>query len=239
VPPLRQQLRQTIDALAILTGQNPEAINITAGTLNELSEPAVRAGLPAELLARRPDVAEAEEQLIAANANIKVARASFFPSIDLTASGGFESAALATALNPVNGVFALTAGITQPIFEGGALEGQYDFSEARYDELLANYHKSVISAFGNVEDALVAVSQTAEQLQRQQITVNKAQLAYDLSNAQFQAGTINILTVLNTEGALFTARDGLAQVKLLHLQALLELYNALGGGWQKAEENKS
>ncbi|MGB9151798.1 MAG: efflux transporter outer membrane subunit [Alphaproteobacteria bacterium] len=239
IPPLQQQLRQTLDALAILTGQTPEAVDISTGTLGDLSEPMVRAGMPSELLARRPDVAEAEAQLIAANANIKVARAAFFPSINLTATGGFASTALATALNPANSVFALTAGIMQPIFEGGSLEGQYDYTEARYSELLANYHKSVISAFGNVEDALTAVRQTEEQQKRQQETVNQAQLAYELSNTQFHAGTINILTVLNTENALFTARDGLAQVKLLHLQALLALYNALGGGWQQTEEAKS
>jgi NodT family efflux transporter outer membrane factor (OMF) lipoprotein len=235
IPPLKQQLRQTLNALAILTGQNPEAFDISTGTLADLSEPVVQPGLPSDLLTRRPDIAEAEAQLIAANANIKVARASFFPSIDLTASGGFESTALSTALNPTNSIFVLTAGIVQPIFEGGAIQGQYTYSKARYAELLANYHKTVISALGNVEDALVALQQTAIQQQRQQATVDKARLAYELSSAQFHAGTINILTVLNTESALFSAEDGLAQVKLLHLQALLKLYNALGGGWQQAK----
>lgn len=233
IPPLKQQLRQTLDGLAILTGQLPEAVDIKTGSLLDLSEPVVRPGLPSELLARRPDVAEAEAQLIAANANIKIARASFFPSINLTASGGFESAALATAVNPANSVFSLAAGITQPIFQGGALEGQYDYSEARYTELLANYHKAVINAFSNVEDALAALRQTAEQQKRQQTTVDKARLAYNLSMEQFRAGTINILTVLNTENALFTAEDSLVQVKFLHLQALLALYNALGGGWHQ------
>jgi NodT family efflux transporter outer membrane factor (OMF) lipoprotein len=235
IPPLKQQLRQTLNAMAILTGQNPEAFDISTGTLADLSEPVVRPGLPSDLLTRRPDIAEAEAQLIAANANIKVARASFFPSIDLTASGGFESTALSTALNPTNSIFVLTAGIMQPIFEGGAIQGQYAYSKARYAELLANYHKTVISALGNVEDALVALQQTAIQQQRQQATVDKARLAYELSSAQFHAGTINILTVLNTESALFSAEDGLAQVKLLHLQALLKLYNALGGGWQQTK----
>ncbi len=235
IPPLKQQLRQTLDALAILTGQNPEDVNLPSGSLADLTEPVVQAGLPSELLARRPDVSEAEANLIAANANIKVARASFFPSISLTANGGFISGALSTALSPANHVFALSAGITQPIFEGGALQGQYDYSKARYAELLSDYHKSVISAFGNVEDALVALQQTAEQQQRQQASADKARHAYDLANAQFHAGTINILTVLNTENALFTAEDTLAQVKLSHLQALIQLYNAMGGGWQQAE----
>ena len=236
IPPLKQQLRQTLNTLAILTGQNPEAVDIFTGTLADLSEPVVQPGLPSELLTRSPDVAEAEAQLIAANANIKVARASFFPNINLTANDGFESTALSTVLKPSNSVYVLTADITQPIFEGGALQGQYAYSKARYSELLADYHKTVISALGNVEDALVALQQTAVQQQRQQATVDKARLAYELSDAQFHAGTINILTVLNTEGALFTAEDALAQVKFLHLQALLELYNALGGGWQQTKE---
>ena len=238
IPPLRQQLRQTIDELAILVGQAPEKFDIPPGTLIHLSEPVVRPGLPSELLARRPDVAEAEAQLIAANANIKVARASFLPSINLTASGGYESASLARVLSPAGAVFSLTAGIAQPIFEGDALEGQYDFSKARYTELLANYHKAVISAFGNVEDALTALRQTIDQQREQQKGVDKAQLSYDLAMTQFHAGTINILTLLNTENALFTARDALVQVRLSHLQALLQLYNALGGGWPQMQGEK-
>jgi len=233
IPPLKQQLRQTLNALAILTGQNPEAIDGIGGTLADLTEPVVQPGLASELLTRRPDIAEAEARLIAANADIKAARASFFPSIDLTANGGFESTALAGAVNPANSVFAVTAGITQPIFEGGALEGQYDYTKARYSELLAGYHKTVITALGNVENALVALQQTADQKHRQQAALDKARLAHELSLAQFHAGTINILTVLNTEGALFTAEDALARVRLNHLQALLGLYNALGGGWQQ------
>jgi len=239
IPPLRQQLRQTIDALAILIGQPPEKFDVAPASLAHLSEPVVTPGLPSELLARRPDVAEAEANLISANANIKEARAAMFPSITLTAAGGYESAALAGLFSPGSTVFALSAGLTQPIFEGGLLEGAYQFNKARYEELLADYHKSVITAFGNVEDALNAVRQTAEQRKEQQDSVDKAQLAYDLAMAQFHAGTINILTVLSTETALFTARDTLAQVQLAHLQAVLQLYNALGGGWLPAQEKNN
>ncbi len=238
VPPLRQQLRQTLNALSILIGQPPENFNIPPDTLARLTEPVVRPGLPSELLARRPDVGEAEAQLIAANANIKAVRASFFPNITLTASSGFESAALASALSPAGAIFSLSAGITQPLFEGDALEGEYDYSKSRYAELLADYHKAVISALGNVEDALTALHQTADQQINQQREVDKAQQAYDLATTQFHAGTINILTLLNTENALFTARDALVQVRLAHLQAVLQLYNALGGGWPQAQGEK-
>jgi multidrug efflux system outer membrane protein len=233
IPPLQQQLLQTTDALAILVGKPPEEVSITSAKLADLSEPELAPGLPSELLARRPDIAEAEAQLMAANANIAVARASFFPSIDLTASGGYASTALSTVLNPAGRVFALTAGLTQPIFQGGALTGQYAYSKARYAELLAGYHKTVISAFSNVEDALVALQQTALQQQRQSDAVAKARRAYEITQLQFHAGTINILTVLNTETALFTAEDALVQVKYAHLAALISLFNALGGGWQR------
>jgi NodT family efflux transporter outer membrane factor (OMF) lipoprotein len=231
IPPLEEQERQQIDALAILVGQTPQSFNIAASGLSGIAAPGVTAGVPSELLARRPDVASAEEQLIGANADIRAARAAFFPTIDLTASGGYESKALSSLLEPQNRVFSLSAGLTQPIFRGGAVLGQYRMSKARYDELLADYHKAVISAFGNVEDSLAAVTDTGDQLQRQQVAADKARSAYEMSQYQFHAGTVNILTVLSTETALFSAQDALAQAQLAHLQALVGLFNALGGGW--------
>lgn len=233
IPPLEEQLRQQLDALAVLTGREPQQFDITRGSLDDISHPAVNPGLPAELLARRPDVASAEAQLIAANADIQAARAAFLPNIELTAAGGFESTTLEHLLEPGSHIYNVSAGITQPIFHGGAILGQYQYSKARYAELLADYHKAVISAFANVEDALTAVERSAEQLQRQQNATDVARRAYQMSQAQFRAGTVNILTVLNTETALFSAEDALAQVKLGHLQALVSLFNALGGGWQR------
>jgi len=233
IPPLNQQLGETLDALAILLGKQPEAVDVSTGTLGDLAEPEVVPGMPSELLARRPDVAQAEAQLIAANANIAAARAAFFPTISLTAAGGYVSPALNTLFNPVSRVFNATAGLTQPIFQGGALVGQYQLNKGRYAELLSDYHKAVISAFGNVEDALVSVQQTAEQLRREQEAVATARHAYELTQAQFHAGTINILVVLSTETALFTAQDTLVQVKYSHLNALVALFSALGGGWQR------
>jgi NodT family efflux transporter outer membrane factor (OMF) lipoprotein len=233
IPPLRQQLRQATDALAILVGGTPDTLEIASGTLEGLTAPAVSPGLPSELLTRRPDVAEAEADLVAANANVAAARAAFFPSISLTGTGGFESGALATLLTPASRIWSLGAGITQPIFEGGALRGQSEYAKARYSELVAGYHKAVISAFGNVEDALSEVRQTSDQLEREQHAVDRAQRAYEIAQAQLRAGTINVLTLLNTETALFSARDALAQVKLARLQAALDLFKALGGGWQQ------
>ena len=233
VPPLTQQLQQSLDALAILIGRSPEALQQPPGTLSDLSVPLVAPGLPSELLARRPDIAEAEAQLMAANADIKVARAAFFPSISLTAEGGIASLALAGITGPAGAVYAVTAGVTQSIFSGGALQGKLEYSQARYDELLQNYRKAVISAFGDVEDALIATQQTALLVQREEDTVAEARKAYAISTAQLQAGTVDLQTVLNTENALFPAEDSLAQARFAQLQATVSLFKALGGGWEQ------
>jgi NodT family efflux transporter outer membrane factor (OMF) lipoprotein len=233
IPPLKEQFRQTVYALAVLIGKTPETVDVTEGTLNDLKVPEVVAGLPSELLARRPDVAEAEQQLISANADIGVARAELFPSIELTASGGYESGALSSLVNPAHRAWAVSAGLTQPIFHGGALRGQLAYSKARYTELLTTYHKTVLTALSNVESALVAARQTSDQEIRQADAVAKARRAYEFAQAQMTAGTINVLTVLNTENALFSAKDTLVQVQYSHLQALIDLYTALGGGWRQ------
>ena len=233
IPPLQQQFRQAVNALAVLLGKTPESIDVDTGTLNALTTPQVVDGLPSQLLARRPDVAESEQQLISANADITVARAALFPSIQLTASGGYESSALASLISPASRIWSLGAGLTQPIFHGGALRGQVAFSNAHYRELLSAYHKTVISAFSNVESALVAAQQTQEQQSRQQDAVDKARRAFQFAQTQMSAGTVNILTVLNTENALFSAEDELVQIQYLHLQSMVDLYTALGGGWQQ------
>jgi multidrug efflux system outer membrane protein len=233
LPPLLEQFRQTVYALAVLIGKTPESVDVDRGTLTNLATPTVVEGLPSQLLSRRPDVAAAEQQLIAANADIAVARAALFPNIQLTAGGGYESSALTSLVSPPNRVYALTAALTQPIFHGGALRGQVAYSKARYTELLTTYHKAVLSALSNVEGALAATQQTAEQQKRQQDAVAMARRAFEFAQTQMSAGTVNILTVLNTENALFSAQDQLVQVNYLHLQALVDLFTALGGGWHQ------
>ena len=232
IPPLEQQISQTSDALAILVGKPPELLATAPGSLYDLSLPEVAPGLPSELLARRPDVAEAEAQLTSANANIKVARAQFFPSLELTASGGFASTALRSFLSPAGTVYSAAASLTQPIFTGGSLEGQLQFSHARYDELVQNYRKALLYAFGNVEDALAATQRTAEQQTAQEATVAEARRSLEIAQGRYSVGLTDLLTVLNTENALFPAEDTLVQVRLAHMQALVSLFNALGGGWQ-------
>ncbi len=232
LPPLQEQLQQTTDALAILTGKLPEDIHIADGSVSDLSEPVIKPGLPASLLARRPDVAEAEAQLIAANADIKMARAQFFPDVQLTAEGGIATTALSSLFGAASPFYAISAAITQPLFEGGRLEGQLDYSQARYDELVQDYRKSVVSAFADTEDALAATQFTRLQQQRQQEAVDRASRAFAISTAQLRAGTVNLLTVLNTENSLFPAEDALVQAKLARVEASVSLIKALGGGWQ-------
>lgn len=232
IPPLQQQYSQALDALAILLNRPPNGMRLAAQSLVPLPVPVVAPGLPSELLERRPDVREAEAQLISANANIKVARTAFFPSITLTASGGYESFALSNFLSPASAVYAVAATLTQPIFEGGRLHGQLDYSKARYEELLQNYRQTVVSAFSNVEDALAATRRTAEQQESQQVAVAKARRAYEIAQLQYSVGSTNLLTVLNTENALFSANDLLSQVRIARMQALVSLFKALGGGWR-------
>jgi multidrug efflux system outer membrane protein len=239
IPPLQEQLSQAIDALGILIGRPPEQVEISPTPLLQLQLPAVAPGMPSELLARRPDVARAEAELVSANANIKVARAQFYPSINLTATGGFASLGLSSFLQPEGTVFSAVASAVQPIFEGGALEGQLKFSKARYEELLQDYRGAVISAFSNVEDSLAATQRTTEQQGYQDTTVAQAQRAYEIAEARYRVGLTDLLTVLNTENALFPAEDAAVQVRLAHMQALVSLFNALGGGWSVSEMTRA
>jgi NodT family efflux transporter outer membrane factor (OMF) lipoprotein len=234
IPPLAQQISQTRDALAVLVGKMPEQISVAPGTLADLAQPHVAPGLPSELLARRPDIAEAEAQLTAANANIKVARAQFFPNFSITAEGGLASLALGSLLSGAGAVYGLAGSITQPIFEGGALTGQLEYSKARYTELVQDYRGAVLSAFRDVEDALSAVQRTAEQEAAQENTVAEAQHSYDIAQERYRVGLTDLLTVLNTENALFPAEDALLQIRVAHMQALVSLFKALGGGWSVA-----
>lgn len=231
IPGLRNQLEQELIGLGILIGRPPEAVTVRPGSLDALALPPVTPGLPSALLQRRPDVAEAEAQLVAANFDIKLARAAFFPTVQLTGSFGFANAALNTLFTPGGTIIALAAGFTQPLFDAGVLRGQLEQSKGRFDELLADYRKSVVQAFTDVEDALIAWRLTTEQEALQRRAVATAQRAADIARAQMQAGTVDVTTVLQAETTLFNAEDTLYQVRLARFQALLNLYKGLGGGW--------
>jgi multidrug efflux system outer membrane protein len=236
LPPLLEQQRQTHDALALLVGSLPEQLSPPQGTLDQVRLPQVVSGLPSALLARRPDVQSAEAQLQAANANVKAAIASLFPTISLTAQGGGVSSALSGLFKPAGAFYVLTGGLTQPLFKGGALEGGIELARGQYDEQTALYRKAVVSAFADVEDALAAVEMETRRETAQTAVVTSARKAYDIAQAQLYSGTVDILTVLNTQRSLFQAQDLLAQARLGHAQAVVGLFKALGGGWQGTEE---
>jgi NodT family efflux transporter outer membrane factor (OMF) lipoprotein len=231
IPPLVQTLRQNTAVLALLIGRPPARVAIGSANLWQIAIPAVTPGMPSDLLTRRPDVREAEAQLAAANANVEAARAAFFPSIQLTGEGGYQSAILRTLVRPESAFFSLAAGLTQPIFDGALLQGQFDLQRGRQDELLQNYRRAVISAFTDVERALVAVQQTAEQERLQRAVVNSSRRAFEIAEQRLREGTVDLVTVLQTQQTLFQALDNLAQVRLARLLAVVGLFQALGGGW--------
>lgn len=233
IPNFRNQLEQQVIGLGILTGRPPEAIAVVPGTLTTVSLPPVAPGLPSALLMRRPDVASAEASLQARNFDIKVARAAFFPSIQLTGSAGYQAAALGQLIGPGGLLLSLAAGLTAPIFDGGTLRGQLELAKGRYDEQLAAYQKAVLQAFTDVDNALTAWRFTTEQERLQRTAVDQARRAASIARAQMAAGTVDITTVLTTETTLLNNEDTLAQVRLARAQALLGLYRALGGGWQR------
>ncbi|MDP2409916.1 MAG: efflux transporter outer membrane subunit [Pseudolabrys sp.] len=231
IPPLEQIVTQNRNALAVLMGRSPEGLRIRGGSLRAISIPRVTPGLPSELLAQRPDIRVAEANLAAANANVQVARAQMLPSIRLTGDGGYQSAVFRTLLRPESAFYSLAGGLTQPIFDGFALQGNLDQQMARQDELLQNYRQAVISAFADVENALNAIRQSALRERIQREVVSSSQRAFDISEERLRSGTVDLVTVLQTQQTLYQAQDGLAQARLAHVQAIVSLYQALGGGW--------
>jgi multidrug efflux system outer membrane protein len=235
VPALRSQLEQQINALGVLIGRPPSAITVRPGTLNALALPEIAPGLPSSLLARRPDVASAEAQLIAANANIRAARAAFFPQVTLSGSAGWQNLALATLFGPGSLFAAATVSATQTIFDNGAKGAALEQARGRYDELLADYRKAVVQAFTDVENGVVAYQLATDQEALERDAVTTAQQAADIARAQVMAGTSDMVTALQAQTTLYTDLDLLAQVRLARFQALLNLYKALGGGWSRDE----
>jgi NodT family efflux transporter outer membrane factor (OMF) lipoprotein len=232
VPPLRQTLGQNINALATLVSRPPESLRVKGGSMDQISSPRVTPGLPSELLTQRPDIRRQEAQLASAVANVGNARAQFFPSIQLTGQGGYQSSALVALFQPHAAFFNVVGSLTQPIFDGGKILGNFEFTKARQDELLQTYRKTVVSAFADVDNALVAIRQTTEKLRLQREVVAASRRAFQLSEQQLRAGTADIVTVLNTQLTLFQAEDVLWQAQLARLLAIVSLYQALGGGWE-------
>lgn len=236
VPPLRQTLDQNVNALAVLVSRPPESVRVLGGSLNAIAIPRVTPGLPSEILTQRPDIRRQEAQLASATANIGNARAQFFPTIQLTGNGGYQSSALVSLFQPHAAFFQLVGSATQPIFDGGKILGNFEFAKARQDELLQTYRKTIIQSFADVDNALFSIKQTTIKLQLQRDVVTASRRAFDLAEQQLRAGTADIVTVLNTQLTLFSAEDALSQAQLARLLAIVSLYQALGGGWEPRME---
>jgi multidrug efflux system outer membrane protein len=213
------------------SGRAPERFNARGGSMAQIAIPRVTPGLPSELLHQRPDIRQAEEQLASANYSVEAARAAFFPTIQLTAQTGFQSAALSSLFGPGAWFYTAVASLTQPVFDGFLLLGQLELQRGLQTQFLQVYRKAVISAFSDVEKALIALQQLALQERYQRNVVSSSRRAFNLSEQELQQGTVNLVTLLQTEQTLFQAEDTLAQVQLARLQAVVSLYQALGGGW--------
>ena len=236
VPPLRQTLQQNINALATLVSRPPESLRVTGGSMNQIVPPRVTPGLPSELLTQRPDIRRQEAQLASATANVGSARAQFFPSIQLTGQGGYQSSSLVSLFQPHAAFFSMVGSLTQPIFDGGRILGNFELTQAKQDELLQTYRKTVVQSFADVDNALTSIRETTNKLRLQREVLAASRRAFQLSEQQLRAGTADIVTVLNTQLTLFQAEDAMWQAQLARLLAIVSLYQALGGGWEPRME---
>jgi outer membrane protein, multidrug efflux system len=231
IPIFDQTLRQNIAILAVLIGRPPVQVVVKGGSLYQLTIPRVTPGLPSELLLQRPDIRAAEARLAGADASVESARAAFFPSISLTGQGGYQSNVLKLLLRPENAFYNLAVNITQPLLDGFLLEGQLELTLGRQFELVKIYCQTILTGFGDVEIALIAVADTAERERLQQLVVISSREAFRLAETRLREGTVDLVTVLQTQQTLFTAEDNHVVARLARLQAVLSLFQALGGSW--------
>ncbi len=233
IPQLEQQERQTLAALAVLLGRAPQGFEVKGADVQTLAVPAVGAGLPADLLTRRPDLAAAEASLVGANADLAAARAELLPSIQLTGSAGVASGALLAVGGGATSAVAIAASILQPIFDGGRRRAGVTIAESRERELVETYRKAILSAFADVENALVATTRLSERESLQAEAARRSREALRLAEVRYREGADDLLSVLDVQRSLFNAQDQHAQARLERLQAAVALYKALGGGWQR------
>jgi len=239
LPGLETAEKQALFSLAVLLGKPPESFEIKSVGIESILAPQVGAGLPSELLLRRPDIAQAEAQLASAHANVDAARAAFLPQISLTGSGGFVSTAIGTLLQGSNFGYSYGASLLQTIFDGGRLAGQKDLAEGVQKEFIANYQSAALNAYADVENALIQVANTARAQQHLKGEVAAADEAFAISQLQYRQGATDLLNVLQAQQQLFTAQDQLVQLTLANRQAAVHLYEALGGGWQEPAEDRT
>ncbi len=232
IPALLQQQREAQSALAILLGRPPQTFKISDNGLDTIRLPEVSAGLPSELLSRRPDIRRSEAVLAAASANVEAARAALFPSIRLTGSTGAQSGALMSLLN-ANNLFAnVGASLVAPIFDGGRLRTERDLAIEQKQELVQTYRSTVLAALAEVDTVLGQINSLDEQRRLKEVELEQSRVAFNLSEIRYKAGAEDLMNVLDTQRSLADVQNELGILKLKRLQATVSLYKALGGGWQ-------
>lgn len=233
IPDLERQIQQQENQIKLLLGENPGEIVRGRKLTDEPLPPTIPAGLPSSLLERRPDVREAEQNLIAANAQIGVAKAQLYPDISLTGAGGAETPALTRLFTSGAGIWSAAGAITQPIFTAGRLRANVRLSEAQQQEALLAYKQTIQQAFSSVSDALIAYSKYRQYREHEQLLAQAAKDASDLAHTRYNGGVTSYLEVLTNETNYFSAELSLAQAELNERLSLVQVYNALGGGWQQ------
>ena len=233
IPNLERSIEQQENLISILLGDNPEPITRGKPLVENHFPPIVPAGLPSSLLERRPDLQSAEQQLVAANAQIGVAKAAYFPAITLTAVAGYQSTALTNLFTEPAGFWSFGGQLVQPIFTAGKLRSNVRLTEAQQQEAVLFYQQSIQQAFREVSDSLIGYRKNQEFLAQQELLTAAAEDAVRLANLQYSGGVTSYLEVLDSDTRHFNAEIALAQAQLSERLALIQLYNALGGGWQQ------
>jgi NodT family efflux transporter outer membrane factor (OMF) lipoprotein len=239
LPMLEEQELEARVSLAVLLGEPSEGFEITTQSPDALRLPVVGAGVPSELLLRRPDVAAAEANLAGAHANLDAARAAFLPQFALTGNGGFASTAINALLHGPNFAWDFGANLVQTVFDGGKLLGQKDLAHATQKELIASYQRAVLSAYADVENALGQVTNNGKSEHHLGREVEAAREAFTIAQLQYRQGTTDLLTVLQAQQTLFSAEDQLAQTTLARMRAVVHLFEALGGGWMEHPDEQT
>jgi len=233
IPDLERQIQQQENVLSVLLGENPQSVPRGRALTEQAVPEGVPSGLPSELLERRPDIRQAEQIMVAANAQIGVAKASFFPSLSLTGLGGLESNALHQFISQPSETWYGALNVSQPVFQGGALRSGLRLARANWQEAVFSYQQTVQNALEQVSNSLVASQKNREFREQQELLTNAAQRTNQFSEVLYKNGGASYLQVLTSETNYFSAELNLVQAQLNERLALVQLYQALGGGWQQ------
>jgi multidrug efflux system outer membrane protein len=233
IPDLERAVEQQENFISFLIGKSPRGVLRGLSLTEQQPPPAVPAGLPSDLIERRPDIRSAEQDMVAANLRIEVAKKAYFPRISLTGFLGFESAQLSNLFSPSRSIWGLLPQITQPIFTGGRLKSNVRLTQAQRDFLLVNYERTVQNAFREVSDSLIAYRKVREVRGQRELLVTTLRDRSRLSYMRYNGGVANLLEALDADRELFDAELSLAQVRRDELLTVVQLYKALGGGWQQ------